>query len=119
MRYIASASVSFGAGHSLGLESWCGIHAHGHSYQVTVSWIREGFAATDLDAWMLNRQRLLDLALELKNRDLAKMLGAQVPNVFGVASFFMERLSLNINVTRVEVREDNDPVAIIERDTDY
>jgi len=86
---------------------------------VTVTWEREGFPATDLAEWAAHRERVLDLALELKHRDLAKMLGAQVPNVFGVASFFMERLSLNVNVIRVEARQDDDPVAIIDRDADY
>lgn len=118
MIYLSQATVRFGAGHKVD-NPWCGGKAHGHEYTVSVIWAREGFSGTDLDAWAIDRERVLELALELKNRGLNDMLGAQVPNVFGVASFFMERLAINLNVTRVEVREDRDPVAIIERDADY
>ena len=117
MRYYSSATVRFGAGHALPNE-WCGDKPHGHQYTVTVSWEREGFAATDLIQWIDIRQKSLDLALELKNRQLDKMLGSAVPNVYGVASFFMERLAINAPVTRIEVREDDDPVATIEREVE-
>ena len=84
------------------------------------TFVREGYANKDLTDWTRQRQRVLALVLELRNRNLNAMLGAQVPNVFGVASFFMERLVINEPVSRIEVREDvNGPVAIIERDTDY
>ncbi len=115
MNYSSSATVTFSAGHLLDANAWCGSQQHGHRYTVTVAWDREGFPATDHAVWIGTREKLLNLALELKDRDLGKMLGANVPNVFGVASFFMERLSINVPVTKVEVREDDDPVAIIER----
>jgi len=115
MKYGSQASVAFGAGHHHP-NGWCGDHPHGHRYTVTVTWQREGYPETDHDEWVLVRQRILDLALELKNRELDKMLLPTVPNVFGMASFFMERLSINVPVTRVEVREDDDPVATIDRD---
>jgi len=119
MRYAFTATVTFGAGHHLPADSWCGDKQHGHQYEVRVTMNREGYPDKDLIEWSRARASLLELALELKNRDLTKMLGAQVPNVFGVAAFFMERLSINFPVTRVEVREDSDPVAIIERDDVY
>jgi len=118
MIYSSQATVRFGAGHQEP-NDWCGVKHHGHQYEVTVVWDREGFPVTDLDQWAVNRAKILDLAFELRNRDLNDMLGAATPNVFGVASFFMERLAINVPVTRVEVREDSDPVAIIERSTDY
>lgn len=118
MKTSSSATVTFGAGHSLKDSEWCGDKPHGHRYTVMVTWEREGFPTADLAEWEVNRQRVLDLALELKNRELNKMLGAAVPNVFGVASFFMERLALNMPVVKVEVHEDSDPVAFIERNLD-
>lgn len=119
MKYSSEATVRFSAGHTPDANEWCGSHTHGHRYKVTVTFDREGYPSTDHAVWIGTRTKLLDLALELKNRDLGKLLGPNVPNVFGVASFFMERLSINVPVTRVEVREDDDPVAIIERSTDY
>jgi len=117
MRYYSSATVQFGAGHAQPNE-WCGDKPHGHRYTVTATWEREGFPATDLAEWVLIRTRLLALAVELKNRQLDKMLGSAVPNVYGVASFFMERLAINAPITRIEVREDDDPVATIEREVE-
>lgn len=117
MKYSSSATVTFGAGHAMPNE-WCGDKPHGHQYRVTATWQNEGFPATDLLLWTVTRQKVLDLALELKNRQLDKMLGPAVPNVYGVASFFMERLSLHAPIIRIEVREDDDPVAIIENDID-
>lgn len=119
MRYSSEASVTISAGHTPDANEWCGAHHHGHRYTVTVTFDREGYPATDHAAWVPVRTKLLDLAMELKNRSLNDMLGAQVPNVFGVASFFMERLAINVPVTQVKVSEDDGPVAIIERSTDY
>lgn len=118
MQYSSSATVQISAGHKEPNE-WCGDKHHGHQYTIVVTWDREGFPATDLTEWSLVRAKVLALGMELKHRDLNDMLGAATPNVFGVASFFMERLAINVPVTRVEVREDSDPVAIIERDTNY
>jgi len=115
MNYSSSATVTVSAGHSPDANEWCGSQPHGHRYTITVTWDREGFPATDHAVWVLTRTKLLDLGLELKNRDLGKMLGASVPNVFGVASFVMDRMSPTVPVIKVEVREDDDPVAIIER----
>jgi hypothetical protein len=114
------AVLSFPAGHQ-NANSWCGEHAHGHWYTVICTWDREGFAATDLETWVLYRKKALDLTLELKDRDLTKMLGPQVPNAFGVATFFMERLAIASPIRTVEVHEDDThgPVAVIERETDY
>jgi 6-pyruvoyl-tetrahydropterin synthase len=117
MKYSSQATIRFSAGHTPKANEWCGPHTHGHRYTVTVTWEREGYPSTDHVVWVITRQKVLDLALEIKDRDLGKMLGATVPNVFGVASFFMERLTINVPVTRVEVREDDGPIAIIERDT--
>lgn len=119
MRYSSQATIRFSAGHKPDANEWCGSHAHGHRYVVTITFDREGYPATDHAVWILTRTKLLELAMELKNRELDKMLGAAVPNVFGVASFFMERLAITVPVTRVEVREDDDPVAIIDRTADY
>lgn len=115
MNYLSQATVMISAGHTLEANAWCGSHEHGHRYTITVTWTREGYPATDHAVWILTREKILTLAMELKNRELNKMLGPTVPNVYGVASFFMERLSINVPVTRVEVREDDDPIAIIER----
>lgn len=117
MRYYSSATVKFGAGHASPNE-WCGDKPHGHRYTVTATWEREGFPATDLAEWTHVQQKLVALEAELRNRQLDKMLGSAVPNVFGVASFFMERLALNAPITRIEVREDDDPTAVIEREAD-
>lgn len=116
MNYRSSATTWFSAGHTLEANGWCGDKQHGHRYTVTVTFDREGYPTTDHAAWCEGRQKVLDLVMELKDRDLNKMLGAQVPNVFGVAAFVMERLAINLSVTRVEVREDDGPCAIIERD---
>lgn len=118
MRTLSRANVHFSAGHNLEANAWCGSHQHGHRYEVVVTWEREGYPATDHAVWQRVRQNILDLALELKDRDLNKMLGAQVPNVFGIAAFFMERLTINVPVTRVEVIEQDGPEAIIEHDPD-
>lgn len=86
----------------------------GHRYKVTVEWEREGFAETDEADWG-RVARLIDaLANELRNRDLPKMLGPHHPSAYGIASFFMDRLKINVNVTRVEVHESDGPSAIIE-----
>lgn len=119
MRYLSSARIRIPAGHALDIASRCGPEAHGHLYTVEVTWVREGFPNTDLDNWVLVREKVLDLGMELKNRSLNKMLGAQVPNAYGVASFFMERLSIHVPVIKVEVREDGDLGAVIERDDNY
>lgn len=119
MNYLSQTTIRFPAGHTLDTNEWCGIHPHGHRYTVIVTFVREGFPVTDHDDWIRVREKTLSLALELKDRDLGKMIGAQVPNVFGVASFFMDRLAINVPVTRIEVHQDDDPVAIIERTTDY
>ena len=117
MRYTSSATVRFGAGHTIGGD-WCGDKPHGHQYIVTATFARQGFPETDIPEWIRCRSVLLSLAMELKNRELDKMLGPKHPSVFGVASFFMDRLSLITNVVKVEASEDGDPTAIIERDSD-
>lgn len=121
MKYTSTVVLSFGAGHKLEIgDHLCGAHNHGHLYAIEVTFDREGYPDKDLVDWTRQRSKTLDLVMELKNRELNKMLGAQVPNVFGVASFFMERLAINEPVNRVEVYEDsNGPVARIERDTDF
>jgi hypothetical protein len=77
----------------------------GHRYTVTVLWERDGAAGTDIETWYINRQKVDDLVYELADRDLAKMLGPHHPSAFGIASFFMERLSINLPVKKVEVHE--------------
>ena len=104
----------FNAGHTVDNEL-CGSKPHGHRYEVTATWAREGFPKTDLEFWWADAQRLDALRKELSNRDLNTMLGAQEPNVFGVASFFMERLAIATNVIKVEVHESDGPSAVIER----
>ena len=118
MRYTDSATVRFGAGHKVD-NAWCGDKPHGHQYKVTATFSREGFQETDGEQWERHRAVLLSLAMELKNRDLGQMLGAKAPNVYGIASFFMDRLAMVTNPVKVEVREDSDPTAIIERDADF
>lgn len=110
--------MRFGAGHTNDSE-WCGEKPHGHEYVVTVTWEREGFPKTDLEQWTRYRDAVLQLALELKNRDLGVQLGPQEPNVFGVAAFFMDRLAIIVPVTKVEVHESDGPIAIIDRTSDY
>lgn len=107
----------FDAGHTLS-DGPCGDKDHGHRYAVTVTWRREGYPATDLEQWMIDAGKVLDLRAELHLRSLNKMLGAAEPNVFGVASFFMERLALNTQVIKVEVHESDGPSAIIEADSE-
>ena len=100
MNYSSAYSVKFDAG---------------HRYTVRVEWTREGFpAGVDQDKWDLAASFIDDLAHELRNRDLAKMLGPHHPSVWGIAAFFMERLAINVPVTRIEVHESDGPVAIIE-----
>jgi 6-pyruvoyl-tetrahydropterin synthase len=113
VKYLSSATVTFGAGHQI--EGCDG----GHQYTVTVTFSREGFHEADMVEWKLYHAKVFLLSDELKDRSLNKMLGSKYPNVFGIAAFFMERLTILMPVTKVEVREDSDPVAIIERDTDY
>ena len=115
MIYRTRSTVYFDAGHTVD-DYQCGDKPHGHRYEVTVTWTREGYPATDLDEWALSAKRLEDLRDELNKRDLNKMLGAAVPNVFGVASFFMERLRINTPVVKVEAHESDGPSAIIEAD---
>lgn len=86
----------------------------GHRYKVRVDWEREGYAETDQDDWARVRGLIDDLTSELRNRDLAKMLGAHHPSAYGIASFYMDRLRINVNVTRVEVHESDGPIAIVE-----
>ena len=86
----------------------------GHRYKVTVEWSREGFAETDSKDWDRVRDHIDALARELRNRDLVKMLGPHHPSAYGIASFFMDRLNINVNVLRVEVHESDGPIAIIE-----
>jgi 6-pyruvoyl-tetrahydropterin synthase len=120
-----TATLSFSAGHQLKVKkdevSPCGDKMHGHHWTVEFTWTREGYPTTDAVAYLLDRAKALDLVLELKNRNLNDMLGAQVPNVFGLASFFMERLMIMSPIAMVEVHEDypSGPTAYIERDTDY
>lgn len=117
MNYHMSATLGFAAGHQVD-DEWCGPHQHGHLFEVTCTWGREGFASTDLELWTVYRGKMLDLVQELKDRDLNKMLGAQVPNVFGVAAFFVERLAILTPLVVVEVKLDDTyhgPVARIER----
>jgi 6-pyruvoyl-tetrahydropterin synthase len=114
VNYSSRATVMFGAGHPP--NGFCGPHAHGHRYRVTVTWKREGAQTKDLDDFEAARARIVDLAYEVTNRDLAKMLGPMAPNVYGLAAFFMERLSLHLDVTQVEVTEDDNPTAVIDRD---
>ena len=104
----------FDAGHTVDNEH-CGDKPHGHRYTVTALWAREGFPSADIERWWQYSRKLDELRKELSRRDLNKMLGAQEPNVFGVASFFMERLSLTTNVIEVEVHESDGPSAVIER----
>lgn len=115
MNYSSTCRIKIPAGHTLEADSRCGAEQHGHLYTIDVTWEREGFPNTDLMDWMLVREKVLALGMELRNRQLNKMLGAQVPNVYGVASFFMERLAMTVPVTKVEAREDDDISAIIER----
>lgn len=107
--------MAFDAGHTLD-NYQCGDKPHGHRYEVTVTWTREGYPVTDLDEWSRDAKHLEDLRDELRRRDLNKMLGAAEPNVFGVASFFMERLAIVTPVTQVEVHESDGPTALIEAD---
>lgn len=86
----------------------------GHRYKVTVTWGREGYADTDAKDWFRVHDLIEALAAELRNRDLHKMLGPHDPSAYGIASFFMDRLKINVNVTRIEVHESDGPTAIIE-----
>lgn len=115
MIYKTRSTVSFDAGHTLN-NYQCGDKPHGHRYTVTVTFEREGFPATDLDEWSRCAAHVEDLRDELRKRDLNKMLGAAVPNVFGVASFFMERLAIVTPVIEVEVHESDGPTAVLEAD---
>ena len=99
MNYSSAYSVKFDAG---------------HRYRVTITWKREGYGETDSIDWTLNCKRVDALADELRNRDLIKMLGPHHPSAYGVASFFMDRLKINVPVTKVEVHESDGPIAIIE-----
>ena len=115
MIYKSRSTVSFDAGHTVD-NYQCGDKPHGHRYTVTATWAREGYPATDLDEWGLFAKHLEDLRDELRHRDLNKMLGAQEPNVFGVASFFTERLAHVTTLLKVEVHESDGPTAILEAD---
>lgn len=115
MIYKTRSTVYFSAGHTVD-DYQCGDKPHGHSYEVTVTWAREGYPSTDLDEWSRCAKELDDLRAELHHRDLNKMLGAAYPNVFGVATFFMERLAIVTPVTQVEVHESDGPAAVLEAD---
>lgn len=104
VRYLSSYRTKFDAG---------------HRYTVEIEWTREGAAAFDLEAWQRTVVSIDSLAAELRNRDLDKMLGPHHPSVFGVAAFFMERLSLNHPITRVRIHESDGPTALIEVRPDY
>lgn len=86
----------------------------GHRYKVRVEWTREGYAETDAEDWDRVRDLIDALARELRDRDLVKMLGPHHPSAYGIASFFMDRLKINVNVLRIEVHESDGPRAIIE-----
>lgn len=105
MRYRSSYSVTFDAG---------------HRYTVVVVWEREGLSEPDGHQFDRAVESILSLRFELANRQLDKMLGPHHPSAFGIASFFMERLKLNLPVLEVRVHEsDSDIVAIVEDDSDY
>jgi len=92
----------------------------GHRYTVTVTWTREGFPETDLEAFTLGKTRVDALTRELANRDLIKMLGSYHPSCYGIASFFMDRLAINMPVQRVEVHEsDSDIRATVEASAEF
>lgn len=86
----------------------------GHRYTVTILWTREGYGETDLGEWVRVVKLIDALADELRNRDLTKMLGPHHPSAYGIASFFMDRLKINVPVIRVGVHESDGPIAIIE-----
>lgn len=86
----------------------------GHRYKVTITWEREGYGETDQVDWGLVVRKIDALAAELRDRELAKMLGPHHPSAYGIASFFMDRLKINVPVIKVEVHESDGPVAIIE-----
>lgn len=104
VRYLSSYRTKFDAG---------------HRYTVDIEWTREGAAGIDLDEWQRAKSSIDALTAELRNRDLAKMLGPHHPSVFGVAAFFMERLSIIHPITRVRIHESDGPTAIIEVRPDY
>lgn len=118
MIYKSRSTVYFNAGHTVD-DFQCGDKPHGHRYEVTVTFLREGYPATDLAEWSDAAGKVEDLRDELNKRDLNQMLGAAIPNAFGVAAFFMDRLAINLPITKVEVHESDGPIAIIERSTDY
>lgn len=92
----------------------------GHRYTVSVTWDREGAAGLDLDAFRHAQVKIEALAFELADRSLPKMLGPHHPSAFGIASFFMERLAINLKVTKVEVHESGSDIrAIIEGRSDF
>lgn len=105
MKYLSSFRKKFDAG---------------HRYTVDIEWSREGAAVADLEAWQRTVFAIESLTYELADRSLEKQLGPHHPSVYGIAAFFMERLSLSHPITRVRVHESgNGIVAIIENDTDY
>lgn len=118
VNYSTQVILSFPAGHHLHDPAGpCGDRPHGHHYRVIVTLSREGYAQTDLDEYARAREVVLSLVKELRNRSLNDMLGAQEPNVYGLASFFMERLAINVPVIGVEVHEDDTgPRAVIRTD---
>lgn len=90
----------------------------GHRYTVKVWWTREGLAAADAQAWIDTRNAIDALIGELRNRELAKMLGPHDPSAAGIADFLMGRLTINFPVTRIDVHESDGPTFILERDSD-
>jgi len=90
----------------------------GHRYTVDITWDREGLTEADLTQFDAAVELTRALRFELANRSLEKMLGPHHPSPYGIASFFLERLKLNLPVTEVRVHEsDSDVVAIIEDDS--
>lgn len=85
----------------------------GHRYRVDVVWASTGVGDHDLDDFPRVAKLITGLAYELDGRELSKQLGPYHPSVVGVAAFFMERLAINVPVTRVEVHESGTDIVVI------
>ena len=92
----------------------------GHRYTVTVTWEREGWPDKSIEDFFLVKKKVDDLVYELADRDLTKMLGPHHPSAYGIVTFFMERLSINVPVKRVEVHESSTDIrAVVEASGEF
>lgn len=102
----------FSGSHDLGSGALC-TRLHGHRWTVDIKVTEEPDRLPDKAALM---RALMEIRNELHGRDVNAMIAPSLPDVHGIAAWFMERLLLRFPINEVTVWQDDELGATLWRE---